>query len=53
MDTLILAINGGSSSLKYGAFTVAENRVETMVSGAVESGPNHTASFDDIAAKLG
>ncbi len=53
METLILAINGGSSSLKYGAFVVGECRAETVVSGAVESGPNHTAGFDEIAAKLG
>jgi acetate kinase len=53
METLILAINGGSSSLKYGAFVVGESRAETVMSGAVESGPNHTAGFDEIAAKLG
>jgi acetate kinase len=53
METLILAINGGSSSLKYGAFTIGENRVETVVSGAVETGYDHAASFDEIAAKLG
>jgi acetate kinase len=53
METLILAINGGSSSLKYGAFTVGENRAETVMSGALESRSDHTASFDEIAAKLG
>jgi acetate kinase len=52
METLILAINGGSSSLKYGAFTVGEDRVETVVSGAVGAAPDHTAVFDEIAAKL-
>jgi acetate kinase len=52
MDTLILAINGGSSSLKYGAFTFRESRVETVVSGAVETEPDHTTDFDEIAAKL-
>jgi len=52
METLILAINGGSSSLKFGAFTVGEGRAETVVSGAVEKRPDHTASFDEIAAKL-
>jgi len=51
VDTLILAINGGSSSLKYGAFTVGEDRVETLVSGAIETAHDH--SFDEIVAKLG
>jgi acetate kinase len=53
VETLILAINGGSSSLRYGAFTVGEDRVEAVASGAVEAGPDHTAIFDEIAAKLG
>jgi acetate kinase len=53
VDTLILAINGGSSSLKYGAFIVGDDRVETLVSGAIETSHDHTASFDGIAAKLG
>ena len=51
MDTLILAINGGSSSLKYGAFTIGEDWVETLVSGAIETAHDH--SFDEIVAKLG
>lgn len=51
MDALILAINGGSSSLKYGAFTVGEDRVETLVSGAIETAHDH--SFNEIAMKLG
>jgi acetate kinase len=53
METLILAINGGSSSLKFGAFTIGQDRAETVVSGAVEAAHDHTASFDEIAAKLG
>jgi acetate kinase len=53
MDTLILAINGGSSSFKYGAFAVGQDRVETVVSGAVETGPDHAGIFEEIAAKLG
>ncbi|WP_267397030.1 MULTISPECIES: acetate kinase [unclassified Sphingomonas] len=53
MDTLILAINGGSSSLKYGVFTVGEDRVEAVGSGTVEAGRDPTASFDEIVAKLG
>ena len=53
MDTLILAINGGSSSLKYGAFIVGEGGAASVVSGAFESRPDHTAIFDEIAAKLG
>jgi acetate kinase len=53
VDTLILAINGGSSSLKYGTFSVAGDRAETLVSGAIETAHDHTASLDEIAAKLG
>ncbi|MCU6456146.1 acetate kinase [Sphingomonas sp. A2-49] len=50
MDTLILAINGGSSSLKYGAFAVGNDRVKTVVSGAIETALDH--SIDEIAANL-
>lgn len=53
METLILAINGGSSSLKYGAFAVADDRVETVASGTVETGSDHAATFDAIVSELG
>lgn len=53
MGTLILALNGGSSSLKYGAFSIAGDRVETVASGNVEAGPDHGATFDEIASRMG
>jgi acetate kinase len=53
MDTLILAINGGSSSLKYEAFDVADDRCETVASGIVEVGPDHAVTFQEIASQLG
>ncbi|MET0374299.1 MAG: acetate kinase [Rhizorhabdus sp.] len=53
MDSLILAINGGSSSLKYGAFTVGESRAETVMAGAIDTAQDPAGIFDDIAAKLG
>jgi acetate kinase len=52
VDTLILALNGGSSSLKYGAFTVADDRVEAVGSGNVEASLDHAATFEEIASKL-
>jgi acetate kinase len=52
MDALILALNGGSSSLKYGAFTVAGDRVEAIASGAVEAGLDHAATLQEIASQL-
>jgi acetate kinase len=52
VDSLILALNGGSSSLKYGAFTVGRDEVETVGSGSVEASSDHTAIFDEIASKL-
>lgn len=53
MDTLILAINGGSSSLKYGAFAIGDDRVEPVASGALKTGSEHAGIFDEIASKLG
>ena len=53
MDTLILTINGGSSSLKYGAFAVRDDRVEMVASGTVKAGSGHATVFDEIASKLG
>jgi acetate kinase len=53
VEPLILAINGGSSSLKYGAFNVVGDRAETVVCGAVETGRGHASAFDEIASKLG
>ena len=53
METLILAINGGSSSLKFGAFIIDGDRVETLTSGSVESSHDHAAAFEEIASKLG
>jgi acetate kinase len=53
MDTLIFALNGGSSSLKYGAFQVGDGRIEPVVSGAVDTGADHAATLDEIASKLG
>jgi acetate kinase len=52
METLILAINGGSSSLKYGAFTVNGDKVGTVASGSVGGGADHAAAFEEIASKL-
>ncbi len=53
METLILAINGGSSSLKYGAFAFPDNRAEMVASGTVKAGFEHAAVLDEIASKLG
>lgn len=53
LATLILAINSGSSSLKYGAFAVGADRVETVASGSVEAGGDHADPFETIAAALG
>lgn len=53
MGTLILALNGGSSSLKYGAFTIEEDRAGTVISGAVEAGNDQGATLNEIASKLG
>jgi acetate kinase len=53
METLILALNGGSSSLKYGAFSVAGDRVETVACGTVDAECDHAVTFKEIASKLG
>lgn len=53
MDTLILAINGGSSSLKYGAFAIADDRAELVISGNLKADSGHATIFDEIASKLG
>ena len=53
METLILAINGGSSSLKYGAFTVDGGEVGMVVPGSVGDGSDHANAFEEIASKLG
>lgn len=53
MDPLILALNGGSSSLKYGALTVGRERVGTVASGTIETGHDHTIVFREVAARLG
>lgn len=53
MGTLILAINGGSSSLKYGAFAIGDDRVEPVASGVFKAGSEHAGIFDEIASKLG
>ncbi|MDF0487356.1 acetate kinase [Sphingomonas sp. H39-1-10] len=51
MGALILALNAGSSSLKYGAFTIDGNRCEAVAGGTV-AGADHAEGFDAIAARL-
>jgi acetate kinase len=53
METLILALNGGSSSLKYGAFEVAGDRIETVVVGAVAAASDYDDAFAEVASRLG
>jgi acetate kinase len=53
METLILALNSGSSSLKYGAFAIADDRVQSIASGSIDSSQDHPAAFKEIATKLG
>jgi len=51
MGALILALNGGSSSLKYGAFAVHGDRCEA-VAGDTVADWDHADGFAAIAAKL-
>lgn len=53
MGALILALNGGSSSLKYGAFEFEGDRCETVAAGTFKVGGDPSALFDEIASKLG
>jgi acetate kinase len=53
VDSLILAINGGSSSLKYGAFAVGNGRAASVASGSVHTGAEHDGIFDEITSTLG
>lgn len=53
MAPLILALNAGSSSLKFGAFEVTGAGLETIVAGTIEGDPADAALLDQIAAKLG
>jgi acetate kinase len=49
---LILALNGGSSSLKYGAFAIKGDESEKVASGTVTNGAEHAAVFAEIEAAL-
>ncbi|RZF64929.1 acetate kinase [Sphingomonas populi] len=51
MGALILALNGGSSSLKYGAFTIDGDRCEGVAGGTV-AGAGHAEGLETIVAKL-
>jgi acetate kinase len=52
MGSLILALNGGSSSLKYGAFIVGADVCEAVVRGSAPGPADHAALFAEIDAKL-
>lgn len=53
MGALILALNGGSSSLKFGAFAIDGDRCERVAGGVIAQGVDHAALFDEIDAELG
>lgn len=53
MAALILVLNSGSSSLKFGAFEIDGASVKSVFNGAAEAGMDSPAVFDEIAAKLG
>ena len=52
-DQVVLALNSGSSSLKYGLYLVSGDAPERVVDGVIETTDEHAAVFDSIAAELG
>jgi acetate kinase len=49
---VVLALNSGSSSLKYGLYAVGDGDPERIVDGTIETTDEHAVVFDSIAAKL-
>ncbi|MGI4731828.1 MAG: acetate/propionate family kinase [Janthinobacterium lividum] len=49
---MVLALNSGSSSLKYGLYRTGRGRPALLVGGTIETIDDHGASFDAIAADL-
>ena len=51
-DAFVLALNSGSSSLKYGMFAVASEHPRLLVGGTIETTDDHALLFDTIARAL-
>ncbi len=52
MGAVIFALNGGSSSLKYGAFAIDGDDVARRAGGSVAADADHDTLFDAIATAL-
>ncbi|MGU3390794.1 acetate kinase [Sphingomonas sp. M1A8_2b] len=51
-DTVVLALNSGSSSLKYALYAVGGATPALLVGGTIETTDDHGASFEAIALAL-
>jgi acetate kinase len=51
-NAIVLALNSGSSSLKYGLYAVADDQPKLLVGGTIETTDDHGRFFDAIEIAL-